>query len=275
MAGAPLPMTNSTLRVSSERTILEITNLTVHYESRPALVDVSLNVERGETVSLLGPNGAGKSTLLQVIAGMLPASHGTVMFNGAIVRGTNAAITYIPQRAGADWSFPISVLEAVQLGLSRKTPRWRAFNRSEHDRAMAALHQIGMDDLADVPIGELSGGQQQRVFLARALLDPSSMLLLDEPFTGVDVPTQELLVSLFSELRTRGTAIIYATHDLAQASRTSDRVVLLNRRVVAAGPPRDVMREEPLRETFGGQVIVLTVPGNIATAATARAAAPR
>lgn len=246
------------------RTILQIRNLTVHYDARPALADVSLDLRAGETVSLLGPNGAGKSTLLKVIAGMLPASHGSVLFHGAPLRGAATAITYIPQRAGADWTFPISVLEAVLLGLPRTTPRWRGFSRSERDRARAALAEVGMDALAGVQIGALSGGQQQRVFLARALLDHGAVLLLDEPFTGVDVPTQELFVSLFDELRRQGRAIVYATHDLAQAARTSDRVVLLNRELVAAGSPREVMVEETLRATFGGEVLVLTVPDQAA-----------
>lgn len=251
-------MTNADPRSGPTPTVLEIRNLTVHYEARPAITDVTLDLHGGETMSLLGPNGAGKSTLLKVIAGMLPASHGSVLFHGSPLRGVHPSITYIPQRAGADWTFPISVLEAVQLGLPRTTPRWRGFTPAERQRARAALAQVGMDALAGVQIGALSGGQQQRVFLARALLDQGSILLLDEPFTGVDVPTQELFVSLFDELRTHGASIVYATHDLAQAARTSDRVVLLNREMIAAGPPGEVMIEETLRQTFGGQVIVVT-----------------
>ena len=240
--------------------MLSISNLTVHFESRPAIADVSLDVVAGEIVSLLGPNGAGKSTLLKVIAGMLPASHGSVRFRGAPLRGVNEEITYVPQRAGADWAFPISVREAVQLGLPRTIPRWRRFSRDERERARAALAEVGMDGLGDVQIGALSGGQQQRVFLARALLDQGSILLLDEPFTGVDVPTQELFVSLFDALRAQGRTIIYATHDLAQAARTSDRVVLLNRHVIAAGPPARVLNDATLGEAFGGRVLVLTGP---------------
>ena len=252
--------TGTNERIHSTGAVLEISNLTVHFETRPAIADVSLDIHAGETVSLLGPNGAGKSTLLKVIAGMLPASHGSVRFRGAPLRGVDAAITYVPQRAGADWAFPISVLEAVQLGLPRTIPRWPRFSRTERERARVALKQVGLDALRDVQIGALSGGQQQRVFLARALLDEGSILLLDEPFTGVDVPTQELFVSLFDELRNQGKTIVYATHDLAQAARTSDRVVLLNRRVIASGPPAEVLRESTLGAAFGGRVLVLTAP---------------
>jgi ABC-type Mn2+/Zn2+ transport system ATPase subunit len=247
-------------RPSSDVPVLETIHLTVHYEDRPALADISLRFYPGETVGLLGPNGAGKSTLLKVLAGMLPASHGTVVFKGEPLRGTHPAITYVPQRAGADWTFPISVLEAVLLGLSHRTPRWRGFDRGEQRRAWDALRHVGMEELAHVQIGALSGGQQQRVFLARALLSCGAVLLLDEPFTGVDVPTQDLFGSIFADLQRRGTAIVYATHDLAQATHTSDRVVLLNRHLIAAGPPEQTMLEDPLRQTFGGQVIVVTTP---------------
>lgn len=240
--------------------VLETSHLTVHYEERPALADISLALYGGEIVGLLGPNGAGKSTLLKVLAGMLSASHGTVLYRGNPLRGTHPAITYVPQRSGADWAFPISVREAVLLGLSHRTPRWRGFDRDEQRRAMDALDHVGIQELAHVQIGELSGGQQQRVFLARALLACGAVLLLDEPFTGVDIPTQDLFGSIFADLRRRGTLVVYATHDLAQARHSSDRVVLINRHLIASGPPADTMVEEPLRRAFGGQVIVVSGP---------------
>lgn len=238
--------------------VLETSHLTVHYDDRPALADISLALSAGEIVGLLGPNGAGKSTLLKVLAGMLPASHGTILYRSNPLRGTHPAITYVPQRSGADWAFPISVREAVLLGLSHRTPRWRGFDRDEQRRAMEALDHVGIEELAHVQIGELSGGQQQRVFLARALLSCGAALLLDEPFTGVDIPTQDLFGTIFADLRRRGTLVVYATHDLAQASHSSDRVVLINRHLIASGPPAETMIEEPLRRTFGGQVIVVS-----------------
>lgn len=237
--------------------ILATRNLSVHYGNRPALSDISIDVHAGDVVGLLGPNGAGKSTLLKVIAGMVPASHGTCTYQGDPISGPHPGITYVPQRSGADWNFPISVIDAVLLGLSRKTPRFRGFSGSERERALRALHHVEMNQFANVQIGALSGGQQQRVFLARALLSCGAVLLLDEPFTGVDIPTQELFVSLFGDLTARGTAIIYATHDLEQARKTSDNVILINRRLVAAGPPADIFRSSRIQEAFGGSVIVL------------------
>jgi ABC-type Mn2+/Zn2+ transport system ATPase subunit len=237
--------------------ILSATDLSVHYEERSALRDITLQISPGQTISLLGPNGAGKSTLLKVFAGMIPPSHGSVEFDGEPITSANECITYVPQRSGADWTFPISVLEATLLGRARSRTRWRPFSRDDRDRAMHALRQVRMEHLAKAQIGALSGGQQQRVFLARALLSCGRVLLLDEPFTGVDIPTQEMLVELFERLTNDGTAVIYATHDLQQAASTSDRVILLNEHIVAQGSPREVMTEPILRKTFGGQVIVV------------------
>lgn len=237
--------------------VLAASNLSVHYGPRPALEDISVAIAAGEVVGLLGPNGAGKSTLLKVFAGLVPPSHGHCSFDGHPIRGAQTGISYVPQRSGADWTFPISVIDAVLLGLAPTTPRWRPFGDRDQERGYEALRHVEMERFANIQIGELSGGQQQRVFLARALLACGTVLLLDEPFTGVDVPTQELFMSLFDGLKARGTAIVYATHDLDQARLGSDRIVLINRRLVAAGPPAEVFESTALRETFGGSVIVL------------------
>lgn len=249
--------------------LLTAEHLSVHYGHRSALEDVSFTVEAGHVIGVLGPNGAGKSTLLKVLAGMIPASHGAASMHGKPISGTNPCITYVPQRAGADWTFPISVIEAVLLGLGPSTPRWRGFDARDRERALAALRNVHMDTFADVQIGALSGGQQQRVFLARALLACGEVLLLDEPFTGVDIPTQELFTALFGELTSRGTSILYATHDLAQAQQSSDRILLVNRRLIADGPPDEVFRSEAIREAFGGAVIVLP-ERELATGSTAQ-----
>lgn len=240
--------------------IIQAQGLSVHYEDRSALRNVDLAIFPGETLGLLGPNGAGKSTLLKVIAGMLPASHGQVTFRGGRITGPSPCITYVPQRSGADWTFPISVMDAVLLGLAPTRSRWKPFSRKDRHQAMHALEQVKMDHLASAQIGALSGGQQQRVFLARALLACGDVLLLDEPFTGVDVPTQEMLVEMFDDLRHAGTAIVYATHDLQQAARTSNRVALLNGDVVAYGTPSEALDHDSLQRTFGGQMIILRAP---------------
>ena len=237
--------------------ILQARNLSVHYGDRPALEDVSFDIGRGEVVGLLGPNGSGKSTLLKVVAGVIPASHGDVRFGAEAVTRPNPCITYVPQRSGADWAFPITVIESVLLGLARTTPRYRGFKAAERAQALDALRKVHMDRFAGVQIGALSGGQQQRVFLARALLACGEVLLLDEPFTGVDIPTQELFMSLFDGLTRQGTSIVYATHDLVQARAHADRLMLLNRRLVADGTPEDVFTPAQIRQVFGGSVLII------------------
>lgn len=237
--------------------VLKCTNLSVHYENRSALRNLNMTVQSGHITALLGPNGAGKSTLLRVLAGMIPPSHGSVSFGNQDLVGPDPQITYVPQRSEVDWKFPISIMECVLLGLSTNRSRWRPFSRSDKNRAMQVLRDVGMDRLADAQIDALSGGQQQRVFLARALLTGGEVLLLDEPFTGVDVPTQTMLVEVLEELRARGTSIVYATHDLAQAARTADTAVLLNGEVVAEGAPAEIFTAENLTRTFGGSLVSL------------------
>jgi ABC-type Mn2+/Zn2+ transport system ATPase subunit len=240
--------------------ILQARNLSVHYGDRPALEDVSFDIHTSEVVGLLGPNGSGKSTLLKVVSGVMPPSHGAVRFRETVVARANPGITYVPQRSGADWNFPISVIESVLLGLARSTPRFRGFNKREHALALDALRKVHMDRFASVQIGALSGGQQQRVFLARALLSQGEVLLLDEPFTGVDIPTQELFMSLFDDLKHQGTSIVYATHDLVQAREHADRLMLLNRTLIADGSPEAVFTPELVRKVFGGSVVVMQEP---------------
>jgi manganese/zinc/iron transport system ATP- binding protein len=248
------------------RPLLETAGLGVHFEQRSALEGVNLRFEAGETVSLLGPNGAGKSTLLKVLAGMLPPTHGAVTFDGVPVSRGNRRVVYVPQRTSVDWTFPVSVLDVVLMARAPYRTRWLPFGDSDRQAAIHALDDVGMSRLASVQIGALSGGQQQRVFLARALVQKGDVYLLDEPFAGVDVPTQELLVELFGQLRKQDRTVIYATHDLAQAAKSSDRIVLLNRRVVAVGPPSIVMTAFNLQATFGGEAII---PFDLAAAAPA------
>jgi manganese/zinc/iron transport system ATP- binding protein len=235
---------------------LVVDGLGVHFGARSALEDVTARFHAGETVSLLGPNGAGKSTLLKVVAGVLPPTHGVVRLAGRRITGPNPAVVYVPQRTSVDWTFPVSVLDVVLMALTRRRSRLAPFTGDDRGDALAALDQVGMRRFAAIQIGQLSGGQQQRVFLARALLQDGDVYLLDEPFTGVDVPTQDLVVALFDHLRQTGRTILYATHDLAQAVKSSDRIILLNRRLIAAGPPAATMTAANLRAAFGGQAIV-------------------
>lgn len=241
---------------------LSVHELSVHFGDRSALDGITLNVAPAEIVSLVGPNGAGKSTLLRVLAGLLQPSHGKVHGSppGNSQGSARPQIVYIPQRGEAAWTFPISVLDVALMGRTRGVDRLLPFRHADRMAAMEALERVGMAPYAAIQIGQLSGGQQQRVLLARALVQNGDTFLLDEPFAGIDLPTQHLLIEIFMALRHDGSTIVYATHDLEQAEAASDRVALLNRRLIAVGPPGDVMTVENLRATFGGGRLVMTGP---------------
>ena len=234
--------------------------LSVHFEDRSALEDVSLQFYPGATTSLVGPNGAGKSTLLKCLAGMLPPTHGIVVLDGTPVRRPSQRVAYVPQRSEVDWRFPISVLDVALMGRALGANRLWPVPERDRQAALDALDAVGMRRFASVQIGALSGGQQQRVFIARALLQQADVLLLDEPFSGVDTPTQSLVLDILGDLRNQGKTIVFATHDLSMAEQSADTCVLLNRRVVASGPPRAVLTASNLQATFGGAALLPVAP---------------
>jgi ABC-type Mn2+/Zn2+ transport system ATPase subunit len=231
-------------------------HLSVHFEDRSALDDVSLRFYPGETTSLVGPNGAGKSTLLKCLAGMLPPTHGTVLLDGTPVCRPSQRVAYVPQRSEVDWGFPISVLDVALLGRALDVNRLWPVPMRDRQAALSALDAVRMSRFASVQIGALSGGQQQRVFIARALLQQADVLLLDEPFSGVDAPTQSLVLDILANLRTTGKTIVFATHDLAMAEQSANTCVLLNRHVIASGPPSAVLTVSHLQATFGGAALL-------------------
>ncbi|SDE16258.1 anchored repeat-type ABC transporter ATP-binding subunit [Glycomyces harbinensis] len=237
---------------------LRIDGLSVSLGGRPVLDGVDLAVATGETVGLIGPNGAGKTTLLRAVLGLIRPDAGTV----ATGPGRPG---YVPQKHEFTWDFPITVHGAILNArtstrrLDRFTARragraskpGRGGGPADREAAAEALERVGLTDLAGRPVGELSGGQRQRVLVARALARRPRLLLLDEPFTGVDVPTQELLTGLLTRLAEEGTAILMTTHDLAQARATCTRICLLNRTVVADGAPEDLTDPDLWLRAFG------------------------
>ena len=229
-------------------------HLSVHFANRSALDDVTLNFRAGETTALIGPNGAGKSTLLKCLSGILAPTHGEVLLEGQLVRRPTPRVAYVPQRSDVDWKFPINVLDVALMGLGLRSNRLQPISDQDRQNALAALHEVRMGRFTSVQIGALSGGQQQRVFIARALLQQADVYLLDEPFAGVDAPTQTLVLRIFNELQRSGKTIIFATHDLEMAEQSANVCVLLNRTVVAVGPPTQTLTVPNLRSTFGGTV---------------------
>lgn len=230
---------------------LDVRGLAVDLGGRRALHDVDVRVGAGELVGLVGPNGAGKTTLLRAVLGLLPLQAGSVALGGAPPQRARGSVGYVPQRHEFAWDFPLSVGQAVLNGLARRVGWLRLPRQAERTAAAAALARVRMAELHTRPIGELSGGQRQRVLVARALALRPSLLLLDEPFTGLDVPTQTLLAELLTELRDEGAAVVMTTHDLPAAASACDRLCLLNRTVVADGPPHELRDPAVWLRAFG------------------------
>ncbi len=238
--------------MSGSNATLLVEDVAVELGGRLVLTDTNLTVERGELVGLIGPNGAGKTTLLRTILGLLPPSRGRVLADGRATKPGRTPIGYVPQRHEFAWDFPISVANVVMTGLTGRLGMFRRPGHAEWEAVADALERVRMTELADRPVGQLSGGQRQRVLVARALAAQPSVLLLDEPFTGLDMPTQELLGELFADLAREGRAVLMTTHDLLSALDGCDRIALLNRTVIATGTPAQLAADPSLwMTTFG------------------------
>jgi ABC-type Mn2+/Zn2+ transport system ATPase subunit len=236
-----------------------VENLTVSYRGKPAIRNVSVTVEPGLRVGLVGPNGAGKSTLLRALVGLLTPDTGHVELFGRPVHQARRLVAYVPQRTEVDWDYPVVVEEVVLMGRFPHVGWVRRPGPEDRRVARECLRQVGMEALARRQIGQLSGGQQQRVFLARALAQEAPVMLLDEPFVGVDAATEEAIYALLDRLREEGRTVVVATHDLSRAQTAFDRLLLLNQHVVAYGPPAEVFRPDLLQRTYGGRLTLLEV----------------
>jgi ABC-type Mn2+/Zn2+ transport system ATPase subunit len=235
---------------------LDVDCVSVHYGGDDVLQEVSLSVSHGTQVAVIGPNGAGKSTLFKALVGLLPLRSGRILLHGRPAGGRTDPIAYVPQREEVDWQFPVSVMDVVLMGRYGRTGWLRRPGRADREAVAAALDLMDLGDLARRPIGDLSGGQQQRVFLARAMAQEPHVLLLDEPFTGVDVAGRQKTLDVLTTLRERDVTVLVSTHDLELAATRFEHVVLLNRRVIAQGSPAAVLTTEHIAEAFGGQAHV-------------------
>ena len=242
--------------------LLEISDLAVRYDGTTALDSVSFSLDAGQRLAVVGPNGAGKSTLFKVIAGVLPPSRGEVRIYG-YQPGGHICIAYLTQRSLVDWNFPVSVADVVMMGRIGKLGLFRWPKREDWEFVRHALDSVGLADLAGRQINELSGGQQQRMFIARALAQEAELMLMDEPFTGLDVKSQQDILQIIDMLRQQGVTILASTHDLNLAGDHFDRVLLLNRRMVGFGDPQQVFTTERLIKAYGGHLRLVESDSNM------------
>jgi len=233
--------------------ILHAEKLNMRYESGAALEDVSFSLQEGERVAIVGPNGAGKSTLLKIIAGVQKESSGEIQIFGH-APGGHICIAYVPQRSQVDWTFPVTVADVAMMGRVGHLGLFRNPKSHDWDVVHHALEVVKMGHLAKRQIDELSGGQQQRMFIARALAQEAELMLMDEPMTGLDVTSQDDIFGILDELRERNVTLLISLHDLKMASERFDRVILLNKQLLAIGLAEEALRPENLIAAYGGNL---------------------
>ena len=240
---------------SSETIGISIKDVTVTYKNGlTALHDASFEIPTGTITALVGVNGAGKSTIFKALMGFVPAAKGEISILGHTVKAAlkNNIVAYVPQAEEVDWSFPVLVEDVVMMGRYGHMNFMRIARAADHEAVATALDRVGMKEFHDRQIGELSGGQRKRVFLARALAQDSQVILLDEPFTGVDVKTEDAIIQLLGEMRDEGRVMLVATHNLGSVPEFCDRTVLVKGTVLAYGPTETTFTQANLEEAFGG-----------------------
>ena len=232
---------------------ITVEDLAVERNGHHALADVSFEFVQGALVGVVGPNGAGKSTLFDAIAGILPLAEGRVDLHGAEVR--KGALAYVPQRDSINWRFPTTVHDVVMMGRHCNVAWFRRPGKRDREVVRTALERVGLWDQRSALTTELSGGQRQRVFIARALAQEASLIMLDEAFSGVDVGAQEGIIEVLQSLRDEGRTILLATHDLTNLAQRFDQILCINHHVCACGPPEEAFTPAVLEELYGSHGI--------------------
>ena len=230
---------------------ISVTELMVDYDGTTAIQAVDFNACAQKLTAIVGPNGAGKSTLIKALLGLIPIRTGTISCFGASPKQYRKNISYVPQRAQIDWEFPANVFDVVAMGLYGELGLLRRFSSAHKDRVHSALTDVDMADFATRQISQLSGGQQQRVFLARSIVQDAELILLDEPFGGIDAKSEAVIVDILRSQKQNGKSIVAVHHDLSTVTDYFDDVILLNKRVIAFGPVNDVFTKSNIEKTYG------------------------
>ena len=237
-------------------TAIEVSNLTVSYGPVPALLDISVQIPAGKLIGIIGPNGSGKSTLIKSMLGFVRPDVGSVEVFGQDVASVKGRIAYVPQRGSVDWDFPVTVREVAAMGRYGKRRWWQDLTKEDYYLAGEALEKVRMSEFANRQIGQLSGGQQQRVFMARALAQNADILLLDEPFAGVDAATESAILEVLQDTKASGKTVVVVHHDLATAAEYFDLLLLLKQRLFGFGAPAQVLDPTLLADVYEGNMKV-------------------
>lgn len=237
--------------------VVEIHDLCVSYQRKPALWDVDITLPKGKLIAIVGPNGAGKTTLLKALLGLLPLDSGYVKIFDRSIDTVRKDVSYMCQRKLIDWDFPISVYDLVMMGRYVHMGMFKRASQTDRNKVKKALEQVGMWDMADKQIGNLSGGQQQRIFFARALAQDAFLYVMDEPFAAIDSTTEMLILELLKTMIEQGKTIIVVHHDLSFVQAYFDWAVLLNVHTIASGPVKEVFTPALLQKTYGAQLSIL------------------
>ncbi len=230
--------------------------MTVTYGHNVAVANATARIEPGTVTGIIGPNGSGKSTLLKAIAGVIRPLRGEILLGGEPIRQRAARVAFVPQREEVNWDFPVTARDVVMMGRYPALGWLRLPGAKERAAADSALDSLGLGGLGHRHISQFSGGQQQRIFLARAMVQEPELVLLDEPFTGVDVTNRAIFHETIQGFASAGVSVLVATHDLDEVQATTSHVMCMNRRLVAFGPTSETFTAENLKATFGGQVAV-------------------
>lgn len=232
------------------RKTIDVKNLHISYYGKEVLKNVSFSFQTGKLIGILGPNGAGKSTLMKAMLGLIPRDGGEITLAGQPLKAVQKKIAYVPQRSNIDWDFPIIVKDTVLLGTFPSIPIFRRPRKEHKEWAMECLRKVGMEDFKNNQIGELSGGQQQRVFLARALAQRAEYFFLDEPFVGIDIASEEVIIHILKNLRDEGKTVFVVHHDLSKVESYFDNLVLINKELISSGPVDHVFQPELMQRAY-------------------------
>src|SRR5690625_4774062 len=227
-----------------------VNDLCVSYYGHEVLKNISFSFDIGKLIGIIGPNGAGKSTLMKAMLDLIPKDRGTISFANQSLQDIRKKIAYVPQRNDIDWDFPITVLDTVLLGAYPKLGLFRRPKKEDKQHAYHCLEEVGMQNYYNRHIAELSGGQQQRGFLARALAQDASFLFLDEPFVGIDIASENMIINVLKRLRDEGRSVFVVHHDLSKVDDYFNELILINRELIETGTVQNVIRPETITKAY-------------------------